>query len=356
MLKSHIEHDLESRSEEILSGLLAEVPAIDGIEVEHEPPASPRGIDLIVRFRLDGRPHTLVCEVKQNGQPRHAREAVHQLKYLSGSFPMSTPVFLAPYLSEEARAVCRDAGVGYADLEGNSRLVFDTVFIERRVDSKPASERRELKSLFKPKSAQVLRRLLREPGRTWKIVDLAQAAGVSIGHVSNVRKALIERDWADAGPDGLKLTRPDALIDEWRETYAPPAGERIHAYTPLHGPALMEAIKQAGARPGGRIALGSTSAAAWMAPYTRSGVDLIYADRGGWAALRETVEVGPVSKGANLEIIVLKDDGILRDRIEPAPGIWATSPVQTYLDLYVSGERGREAADFLRARGLAVAL
>jgi hypothetical protein len=344
---------LELRSSEMLRAILDEVPAIDDVEVEFEPPGQSRGVDFIYRFQLAGQPHVLVCEVKSSGQPRYVREAVHHLKFQSLHFPIrATPVFVAPYLSEQARALCLEAGVGYADLEGNTHLVFDSVFIDRKVDSKPPTERRELKSLFKPKSAQVLRRLLREPDKSWKIVDLAEIAGVSVGHVSNVRKALLERDWAAADAEGLRLTAPDALLDQWRETYEAPAGERIFAYTPLHGAVLADHIQKAAGHPGARVMLASFSAAQYLAPYGRSGADHLYVDRAGYTALRQELEIGPVQRGSNLEIVVLHNDGLFRDAVEPVLGVWATSPVQTYLDLSASGERGREAADHLRAEGV----
>jgi hypothetical protein len=43
-----------------------------------------------------------------------------------------------------------------------------------------------------------------------------------------------------------------------------------------------------------------------------------------------------------------KDQGVLSDTVEPAPGAICTSPVQTYLDLSIAGERGEEAAQHLR--------
>ena len=40
------------------------------------------------------------------------------------------------------------------------------------------------------------------------------------------------------------------------------------------------------------------------------------------------------------------------DTVEPAPGAVCTSPVQTYLDLSIAGERGAEAAAYLRQQKL----
>ncbi len=346
--------ELELQAAEAVRDLLSAVPAIHDLSIEPEPKAFDRGIDFVVRMKIGERPHTLLCEVKSTGQPRHARNAVHQLTYLTRSLPGSlvTPVFIAPYLSEEARAICREAGVGYVDLEGNSRLAFDNVFIHLQVESRPKSERRELRSLFKPKSAQVLRRLLRDPERVWKVVDLAEASGVSLGHASNVRQALMARDWAEASTGGLQLTAPEALLDHWRDGYEPPAGERLSAYTVLHGQDLLRAVGDAMSRPEVNLVWARFSAAQWLAPYGRVGKDYLYADRAGLSALREAAPLDEIGRGANLEIMVLADDGLFLDTIEPAPGVKTTSPVQTYLDLANAGERGEEAARHLRSAGL----
>ena len=118
--------------------------------------------------------------------------------------------------------MCREQAVGYLDLEGNARLAFDGVFMERLVSDKPSVERRELKSLFKPKSAQVLRTMLRDPNRAWRVTELAETTGVSLGHVSNVRVGLLDREWAQVSGEGLLLSEPDALLDAWRNAYEPP--------------------------------------------------------------------------------------------------------------------------------------
>jgi hypothetical protein len=341
--------DLEQRAAERLRELVSRVPAIHDIEVEQSVGPPGYDVDFAVRLNVGGHPHRLICEVKHSGQPRYVRDAIRHLSYVQGSFSTeTTSVVFAPYLSEDARAICDEAGVGYADLEGNCRLAFDTVFIERLVASRPPSVKRELKSLFGPKSAQVLRRLLREPGQIWKVVDLADAAQVSLGQVSNVRQALLRREWATAEATGLRLTAPDALLDAWRDHYTAPAGERIFAYTAAHGRQLDDALAAATREADAHIALASFTAARWIAPFVRGAMDTIYCDSAGWAALRRHIEVGPVQRGANLEIVVLEDRGPLLDTLELAPGRVVTSLAQTYLDLWASGDRGQEAAEYLR--------
>lgn len=349
------EKEIELRAAEALRSLLGEVPSIRLSELEAEPRLADRGADLLVHLDGPERHRVLVCEVKSNGQPRNARMALHQLRqYVAHFGEEAMPVFIAPYLSPESQALCREEGAGYLDLYGNARIVFDGVFIERIVTGKPPAERRELKSLFKPKSAQVLRLLLREPGRAWRVAELAEEASVSIGHVSNVRSGLLAREWAQVSEHGLYLSEPDALLDAWRDEYEPPAGKRTGFYTILHGGALDKAARHAlSPRPEtGKAILASFSAAQWLAPYGRTGSQYFYADATGLERLKSYLKLSLASRGENVVVTLPKDEGLFGDVEEPAPGTFCTSAVQTYLDLTAAGERGREAAEHLRRERL----
>lgn len=347
---------IEARAAEALRELLEQVPAIRVLAVEQEIADAGEQIDILVHLEASGRHHTLACDVKANGQPRYVRAALSQLRsYVAGQAPGTIPVLVAPYLSPNVQALCSEQGVGFLDLQGNVRLTFDGIFIERKVANRPHSERRELKSLFRPKSAQVLRVLLRDPSRTWRVVELAEAAAVSVGHVSNVRSGLLDREWAEVSENGLLLSKPDALLDEWASAHEPPAGKRLHLYTTLHGGALEDAARQVlhAGNEGGHAVFASYSAAQWLAPYARTGTHYFYADLKGLERLRAVLNLSSVSKGQNVIVTLLKDTGLFRDTVEPAPGAVCTSPVQTYLDLAVAGERGAEAADHLRKEKLA---
>lgn len=344
--------DAEARAGEALRRLLENVPIaqVEGIEVEAVVSGN-WGPNLRARLLVDGRRHLLVCEYKSNGQPRYARSALLELKnYVAQRAPQATPIFIAPYISPAVRRMCEENGVSYLDLEGNARIAFGSVFIERLITDKPAAKQRELKSLFSPKSAQVLRSMLREPSRVWRVTELSEISRVSLGHVSNVRTSLIDREWARASDDGLVLSEPDALLDAWRDSYKAPPGERLRFYTPLHGSALVDAARGAlrvGCDPG-LAAFASFSAAQWLAPYGRTGSHYFFANEEGLRKLQAALKLAPASMGENVIVIVPKDLELLADTVEPAPGAVCTSPVQTYLDLSIAGERGAEAADHLR--------
>jgi len=195
--------------------------------------------------------------------------------------------------------------------------------------------------------------MLRKPGRVWLVAELAETAGVSLGHASNVRAALLGREWAQVSNEGMFLCAPDALLDAWCESYKPPAGKRHGFYTTLHGTAFESAVRELRpAAEAGWTALASFSAAQWLAPYGRSGTQYFYADEAGLDKLRSALKLSPESKGENIVVTVLEDLGLFRDIVEPAPGVICTSAVQTYLDLTAAGERGRDAADHLRQERL----
>nr|WP_322094023.1 type IV toxin-antitoxin system AbiEi family antitoxin [Paraburkholderia bannensis] len=345
----------EARAGEALRKVLEKVPILQVEGIDGEIMSGEWQPDLIARLLVDGRPHQLICEYKSNGQPRYARPALLELRnYVAHFASEATPVFIAPYISPAVRQMCEEKGVGYLDLEGNARIAFGGVFIERAVADKPVAEQRELKSLFRPKSAQVLRAMLREPGRAWRVTELSQISGVSLGHVSNVRTGLMDREWARVSDDGLVLTEPDALLDAWRESYSAPPGERLRFYTSLHGSTFEDAARsamRAGSSPG-RAAFASFSAAQWLAPYARTGSHYFFADDEGLCKLQAALKLTPSSKGENVVVTVPKDLELLADIVEPAPGAICTSPVQTYLDLCIAGERGAEAADHLRQERL----
>ena len=348
---------LEVRAAEALKELFDSRPNIEISEIQFEPRVGDgRRADILALISAFGRRHTLVCEIKNNGQPRHVRNAVLQLRDCVARMNISAvPILITPFLSEKSRAICVNHNVGYLDLYGNVFFQVPGILIDVSVAGRPAAEKRDLKSLFRPKAAHILRIMLRNPERAWRVTELAKAANASLGHVSNVRKALLNREWAENLGRGVALTDPDALLDTWRNAYRRPDGDVIRLYTSLHGQAFEEAVKDVLSVYSFRnlAAFASFSAAHWMAPYGRTGTEYFYADREGAKKIADALRASNADRGNNVEILILKDQDILEDTVEPAPGVTCTSPVQTYLDLSISGERGAESADYLRRKVLA---
>ena len=358
MKYAETQKELEAMAIDAVHDLLRCLPAAEVAPLAEVPrTGQDPQVDGLIRVRYGGVTRLLVIEVKAHGAPRFVRSAVYELESYVARIRQSpahgaeqvVPMLVSPYLSPESQAICRDHDIAYLDLEGNARLVFDGVYIERSVPSRPKAETRALRSIFTPKAAAILRALLREPDRPWLVTDLAANANASLGHVSNVCKALLEREWVDRRHDGIVLTQPNALMRTWRENYRRPRGDRFDAYTHLHGPQFDELARTAlNPRPGPpRAVYALASAAQWIAPFSRDATRSFYADEAGARILRETLDVRPANMGPNVGVHIITDDSIFDDATEPLPGLFCTSPIVTYLDLWCGNDREREAADHL---------
>jgi hypothetical protein len=133
MRASEAKHDLEVRAAAALKAVLAEVSTIKVREIRHQAPETGHDRGLTAYVDVVGHHHTLACGVPCDGQPGHVRSALEELRHGAAQLPGgATPVIIAPYLSEEAQALCKESKAGFLDLEGNARLALGEVFIVKR--------------------------------------------------------------------------------------------------------------------------------------------------------------------------------------------------------------------------------
>ena len=355
------ENEVQKRAIEHMHHLLAPLPlAAKQLHVEQQPSMHGMRPDFLINLGSGSEGWALVCEVKSDGQPKSIRYAALQVRDYISRGPRNQriyPVVIAPYISLASQAICKEMGVGYADLAGNSHLVFGDIYIDRQVAENPFHRRREQRSLFSPKSARVLRVLLTNPLQPWKVEDLARRARVSFGLVSNVIRMLVDKEFGAAKRGDIRVVSPYKLLEEWESAYVALRSARKLYYTAIHGEKLQAAIGEAFASnelasalreelP--KLLLSSFSAARWLAPYARVAGEYFYANEGEENILVKHLKLEPVSRGENVVVDRPKDDGVYLESMEPKKGLRSTGLIQTYLDLYATGERGREAAVHLR--------
>jgi Transcriptional regulator, AbiEi antitoxin, Type IV TA system len=353
--------ELEKRAIEHMRHLLAPLPlAAKNLQVEEQPRLGSLRPDFLINLGSGNEGWTLVCEVKSDGQPKNIRYAALQVRDYMNRGPKNQhmyPVVIAPYISPASQAICREMEVGYADLAGNSHLAFGDIYVDRQVAENPFHRRREQRSLFSPKSARVLRVLLTDPLRPWKVEDLARRSRVSLGQVSNVKRMLVDREFGVAKRGDVWIASPYRLLEEWESAYVPPRSARQLYYTALHGQKLQAAIEEAFVANGlakalsdelPKLLLSSFSAARWVAPYARVAGEYFYADEESEKDLANHLKLEHVSRGENVVVDRPKDDGVYLESTEPKKGLRSTGLIQTYLDLHATGERGREAAVHFR--------
>jgi hypothetical protein len=130
-------NELEIRAAEALKSLLEQVSAVKLKEMKRESGVRGRTAEvathILAHIDIYGHSHTLACEVNADTRPSKVRASIKKLQdctaHLAGD---TTPVLIAPYLSPEAQALCKESHAGFLDLEGNARLSLGEVFIGKR--------------------------------------------------------------------------------------------------------------------------------------------------------------------------------------------------------------------------------
>ncbi|HUA99652.1 MAG TPA: hypothetical protein VMA34_15075 [Terracidiphilus sp.] len=132
MKSIHSNQELEAKATSALRALLRQVSAIELREMKCQSDSTGHHVDILARVGVYGQGHTLACKVASSGQLRSVRKALRDLHSGAARIANATPVFIAPYLSPEAQALCAASQTGFLDLEENASLVLGEVFIAKR--------------------------------------------------------------------------------------------------------------------------------------------------------------------------------------------------------------------------------
>jgi len=245
-----------------------------------------------------------------------------------------------------------DLRVRSSDAELIVRIQADDLFIERLVGSasgrwRPEEARqRYVADLFSGSALRIVRRLLIEPERSWKLVDMAGLADVTPAFVSRVF-ATLERDaYLSKERGATRLKDREALLDAW--TAAPAPRERRFERVFVQ-PGILSLLP---VRPSGPVgdpdyALTAEVAAEQIAPFASwRTIEMYVRDVEKWD---ERLRLQSVPRGGNLVLIVSSDPGIFDGAF--SQGLVLASRPQVYVDLKRRGGAAGEAADFLRERG-----
>jgi len=327
---------------DVLQTTFTEVPLVRSAELHCD--GQPEREDFTVDLKLvNTTAVTILVELKNSGQPRYARNAVNKLLRFQSERPDTYPVFMAPYISQVAGEICKEAGIGYIDFAGNCYLSFNSIFIRQEGNKNPYISSRKLRSLYQPVASRVLRVLLCDAGRFWKTQALSDEANVSLGQIANVKLALKDREWIKETSDGFRLSKPQELISEWSGSYEFYKNNVQSFYTLDNTAEAEKKIAEICRIKGIRCALTSFSGAARFAPNVRyNRIDVYVA--GNIETITKTIGLKKVDSGSNIRLITPYDEGVFYNTKE-INGIQVASPIQVYLDVLAQKGRGEEAAE-----------
>jgi len=301
-----------------------------------------------------GKKQRLFLEIKAALAPGRVREALRQVKSYSGGRLKGYPILASTFLTPRVREICREEGVGYLDLAGNCSIQLDGLIIEKAVDKNPFPARGRPRSIFTPVSSRLLRALLEEPKRTWKLADLTATAQVSRGFAYKAAGRLVAEGYVRKEGRLLRLAEPGKLLDDWRDQYGPGGNERFSYYSFERDPVrLMKQIARQAREESLGYAVTSFSAASLVAPFVRgvTTVQWYVPDRQALDTWIKALDLRPVEAGPNAVVVLPYDAGVFY-RTRKVDGIALVGNIQLYLDLYSDPARGKEQAEFLRKEEL----
>lgn len=328
-------------------------PAAKGWEEAADARIGNQQADLLIKFRLGDQERHLVLEICSLGQPRQIRAAVTRLQEVKRELPSAYPIAAALYIGPQSARILKGNGLGYIDLSGNCHLAFDTVLIEKEGKRNTRPSSRPLRSLFAPRATRVIRLLLIDPTRLWRLEELARAAGVSLGHSHNVVKRLEDLAWVERDErQRLRLAKPADLLESWCESYSYRANEISSYFVPERvSRRFMADIARAADAQGRRYAFTLGAGLSLVAPHLRVPAIHGYVE-GDPAPVAAALGLRPASEAEGaLHVLTPYDPGVFSGVLEKG-GLKVVCLPQLYADLAHYERRGREQAEHLRREAM----
>jgi hypothetical protein len=202
-----------------------------------------------------------------------------------------------------------------------------------------------VKSILTGKSENVIRVLLVDYPKTWKLRDLAKAANVSLRWASVVSGRLIRERIAlrESERAELKLMTPEDLLRRWANYQNFVANTKFLEYYSKEEDVskLFEKFK---GEKGPEYAFTALAGALLTAPFVRPTNVHIYVkteeDAKIWANLLGLI---PVEENGNVKFAITKGEGVFYGS-RTINGVNVISDIQLYVDLLNYPGRGEEAA------------
>jgi hypothetical protein len=319
---------------------------------QHDVKIGMQTADILVNFNIGASRHTLALDVTSLGQPREIRGAIARLTEIRRERPDLYPMAVSEYVSPQSAALLKRSGVGYLDLSGNCYVSFDNVLIEKEGKPNLRPSTRPLKSLFAPRASRVVRVLLVDPQRVWRLEELAKTAEVSLGHAHNVIKRLEELSWVQRGEQQrIELTRAGDLLDAWVDSYSyrlNPTGAYFSSERITRK--LVSDVARVAQAESRRYAFTLHSGAALVAPNVRLPAIHCYVE-GDPEPIARTLGLRAGEGEGNVYLMTPYDRGVFHAPIAKS-GVAVVSLPQLYADLYHYERRGREQAAHLRREAM----
>lgn len=314
--------------------------------------------------KTKGRPDTIIQVggvthvIEFKSQPVTNAAAAQQIIAYAQALPDPTRlIVVARTITAEARQRLVEAGVGFLDATGAKYVDLPGLYLctEGRPQAAGALAQKDPPGLrLSGRAGVASEAILNDPGRRWRVRDLAAEANVSLGLVHRLflrleGEGLVEAE--GAGPHKTRrVARPAGLLDMWAEEMSDRGVRQLRAYRLSRDPrAQVTALSRALDEADIEHAVTGAAAAARLAPFVTAVpvTEVWVSELIDLADAAQAAGADPVTEGHNVSFRSAKNDAPLmfRERHDDA---WLADTFRIYIDLRADPRRGREQADRLR--------
>jgi hypothetical protein len=235
-----------------------------------------------------------------------------------------------------------DENVNYLDLQGRGRVVAPGfVYVAEPLPTASSPLAPSKTSPFAPNASRVVRTLLSDPAKHWRLSGVAQLTELNPGNVHRALRALVEHGTVERGEDGYVVVDAGTLLEAWADQARAPRDRlRLHV---REGDDLRTATRRLLEDLGSNAAVVSGELAAEeLAPYLPAERAIVHTFDPERFARVEGVRDGVGQIEVDLVDAGYGQFSTIQD------GLPLASPQQVYVDLARDFGRGRQAADHVR--------
>ncbi len=317
--------------------IIGKVPNIDFCDIKK---------DVATISFKDGSSTRINIVLSDSGYPKQIKDIIND--YVSKEYT----VIIAPYISDQTAKICKDANFGYLDMSGNCYISFGSIYMEIKGNKNNNIPKRALKSIYEKSatvSSSVLRVMLMNYKKSWKLNELAKSVGCSIGQVSKVKDFLSNQSLLEQDKDGVRITDPETLMKDWSNVYSKNDEERIYCYSLDSIPVIENKISKMENELGICCFLTGISGASRYQPSVRYNKVYALIDEKNVKRAIDYLGLKQVDTGANV-VFIIKYDFCVDIDCRKIKNSTVASPVQVYLDCMNIKGRGEEQAEMILKR------
>lgn len=298
----------------------------------------------------DGFSFSIHSYVLQNAYPKQIQEVIDRKD--ENRFNSEYKLIIAPFVTEASARLCEKSNIGFLDLAGNCLMKYHSIYINIAGKKNLAASKRALKSIFEKSStvsSLILRTMISDVNRKWKLKELSEIVGCSIGQVSKVKDFLLNNAWIEKTPEGIRIIDVESILNEWSKVYSNKNSDTYECYSLDSMAELETKLEKMRKECSIEYYLTGFAGGVRYAPVVRYNKIHCYIAFENIKQAMDYLGCKQVDSGANIIFMIPYDDCVLLEH-KRINNYNVVSPIQEYLDCMQIKGRGEELAEAILAK------